>query len=409
MKIGILGHGFIEWGGGLDFLRLICGSLASAAPEAELHLLLPTKGPRLAAREALRAVKRGLKRAIGLPAIRAKTPDVRHIAELIKGSATTLYAHEIDAGLGAIEAAARRLQLDVVLPCVQPMRGSQLPWIGYIADFQHTHLPHFFSADEIARRDANFADMLKSAACVIVNAEAVAADIAAFSPDCRAKIVALPFSAAPNPQWLQADEAPLAKYDITAPYFIISNQFWQHKDHRCAYRAFAQLTRQHQDVQLVCTGETSDFRNPDHFKQLCEEARLLGIESRLKVLGLIPKREQIALMKQAVAVVQPTLFEGGPGGGSVFDAVALGIPAIVSDVAVNREIREDTVFFFEAGNADSLAMAMAEQLRNPVKVRKTTAELISAGLARRQACGKALLRACTAVQEAMGPSANLKS
>ncbi|MBV8502041.1 MAG: glycosyltransferase family 4 protein [Paucibacter sp.] len=394
MKIGILGHGFIEWGGGLDFLRLVCGSLATSGEPLELHLLLPTRGPRLAARQSLRQLKHALKTALGRSSTLARTPDARIVTEFVQGNQALIQAHEIDAGQRAIAAASRRLRLDALMPSVQPLDPDiGLPWLGYIADFQHAHLPHFFSEQEIAARNRNFSDMLERSRCVIVNARAVANDIERLLPGRPAKVVAMPFSAAPNPSWFELDEPPLEKYGIHSPFFIISNQFWQHKDHLSAYRAFARLREQHPQTQLVCTGETSDFRNPAHFPMLCREAEALGIASHLRVLGLIPKRDQIALMRAARAVVQPTLFEGGPGGGSVFDAVALGVPALVSDIEVNLEIDESNVSFFKASDADALARAMAEVLNSEPAERPAPQLLIEAGQRRRRACGDALLAA----------------
>lgn len=84
----------------------------------------------------------------------------------------------------------------------------------------------------------------------------------------------------------------------------------------------------------------------------------LGIDQKVRILGLIPKVDQIALMRGSLALIQPTLFEGGPGGGAVYDAVGLGVPCIVSDIDVNREIDEDAVCFFKTGDADDLFMAM---------------------------------------------------
>ena len=395
MRVGILGHGFIDWGGGLDFLRLICASLAASEQEMELHLLLPTRGPRLAARQTVRRAKHAVNAALGRPsATRAKTPGARIVVEFVRGSHVPLHAHEIDSGQSALSRAAQHLRLDALLPSVQPLQiGAGLPWLGYIADFQHAHLPHFFSAEEIAARNLNFADMLERSRCVIVNARAVASDIERLMPGRPAQVVALPFSAAPNPAWFELNEAPLARYGIDGPYFIISNQFWQHKDHLCAYRALALLHAQHPDVLLVCTGETSDFRNPDHFHMLCREADALGIAPRLRILGLIPKCDQIALMRAALAVVQPTLFEGGPGGGSVFDAVALGLSVIVSDIPANLEIDEANVQFFKASDAVALCAAMAERLRSGPDRRQSPQQLMEAGLRRRKACGDTLVAA----------------
>lgn len=401
MKIGILGHGFIEWGGGLDLLRVVCGSLRVAYPAVELHLLLPTRGPRLATRRVLRQGWHAAKRAVGQPVSVAKQPDTRLIDEFARSPSFNIQPHAIDIGSTAISAAARRLGLQVVLPSVQPLQlPPGLPWMGYIADFQHAHLPQFFSTAEIEARNRNFADMLARARCVMVNARAVRSDIEHLLPGHRARVVALPFSAAPNPAWFDTGPAPLAQYGITGPYFIICNQFWQHKDHIAAYRAFARVAGQYPGVQLVCTGETSDFRNPDHFPMLCREAQALGIASRLHVLGLIPKQHQIALLRSALALVQPTLFEGGPGGGSVYDAVSLGVPAIVSDVPVNLEIDEPGVRFFKASNVEALAAALAERLAAGPAAAADPAALMTAGQRRRQACGEVLLEAIAQLRHA---------
>lgn len=60
----------------------------------------------------------------------------------------------------------------------------------------------------------------------------------------------------------------------------------------------------------------------------------------------IAKLDQIALLKKSIAVIQPTLFEGGPGGGASYDAISLGKPLIVSDIKVNQEIEQSERVFF---------------------------------------------------------------
>jgi glycosyltransferase involved in cell wall biosynthesis len=83
------------------------------------------------------------------------------------------------------------------------------------------------------------------------------------------------------------------------------------------------------------------------------------------LLGYLPKPEQVALLRAAVALIQPTLFEGGPGGGSTYDAVALGIPAILSDIPVNREVEGVFVSYFPPGDPEALAARMAQALDAP--------------------------------------------
>ncbi|MFM7505761.1 MAG: glycosyltransferase, partial [Rubrivivax sp.] len=244
------------------------------------------------------------------------------------------------------------------------------------------------------RRDRQFARLLDTARVVIANARAVEDDARRFRPQASVQIVPLPFGAAPAPAWLDLDiAATQALHRLHQPYFIVCNQFWAHKDHRTAFLAFAELAASQPDMQLVCTGATTDPRQPNLMSELMNLVRARGVADRVHVLGLVPKREQIGLMRGALAVLQPTRCEGGPGGGAVYDAVALGVPALVSDIAVNRELDEPEVSFFPVGQADALAAAMQERCRLGPAPPAAAAMLLQRGRQRRARCGLALLEA----------------
>jgi glycosyltransferase involved in cell wall biosynthesis len=401
MKIGVLCHGFVAWGGGLDFLRTICSSLAASDEAPEIHLLIPITGPRGIAKRWLQECRRFLFCLLGNRLPPRQELDIGVIREFLQSLDPGIHVHEIDLGTSAIDAVVRRHSLDVVLPSMQPIQlRSGVPCLGYITDFQHVHLGHFFSEIEIQNRNKDFTRILNLSPAVIVNAKAVARDVEMFLPEHGAKIVTLPFAPAPDPSWVDLTDDVRAKYGIHRAYFIVCNQFWKHKDHLTAYKAFALTMAQWPDVELVCTGQVSDYRNPSYVDELAAEAARLGIVPRLKVLGLLPKLEQIALLKHAVAVIQPTLFEGGPGGGAVYDAVALGVPALVSDIPVNLEIDEENVRFFRAGEPDALADLMCTQLARPPQRRPLKQELLASGCARRTTCGNVLIQAIGALNRA---------
>lgn len=391
MRLGILAHGFIGWGGGIDFLRIVCSSL-QATGRVELHLLLPTRGPRLQIKGLIRHSVRFASQPFAKNNSQASVPGRPIIEEFAHSSGLAIQVHEIDIGRRALRSAARRLELDALVPSIAPIKGATTPWVGYIPDFQHRYFPELFSVAERRQRDRRFLEIVHRARAVVVNSKAVERDIHQFLPGRRAEIFSLPFSAAPDPKWFDF-EPELGRFGIRAPYFIISNQFWVHKDHLTAFRAFALVRKALPNVDLVCTGSTSDYRNTSHFDSLMSAARELGLVDNLKVLGMIAKKEQIGLMRGAVAVLQPTLFEGGPGGGSVYDAVSLGVPAIVSDIPVNRELNDPAVSMFPAGDHKRLAEAMIHCLGNPVLRNVDRDSLIARGIARRKLCGMALLDA----------------
>jgi hypothetical protein len=72
---------------------------------------------------------------------------------------------------------------------------------------------------------------------------------------------------------------------------------------------------------VVFTGDFYDYRYPGHFHGLVEHAKELGVIQDCHFLGLVPKLEQIGLMRSAMALIQPTPFEGSPGGLAAHDAV----------------------------------------------------------------------------------------
>ena len=392
MKIGILGHGFINWGGGIDFLRTIADSLLVADPNLELHFLFPTRGPRHLMRVQLRKVKKLIWKILRLPYPDFKAPNLQHLNDLVSSLGPRSYTHHIDMGEEAIIDSVSKYNLDFLLPSIIPLKKQTIPWIGYLYDYQHKYYPEFFTSQEIEFRNTQFRNMLTSANHVIVNSKAVANDVKIFNPESSAKIIALPFSASPNTNWLSSDPVDYKKFGINNIYFIICNQFWRHKDHETAWHAFSRVLRHNPDVELVCTGETHDYRNPDYFNHIMQLANELGIADRLHILGLIPKNQQIGLLRRAVALIQPSLFEGGPGGGAVFDAVSLGVPCIVSDIKVNLEINEPTISFFAARDPDALVREMIKELDQiTARVKPLAADLMSSGISRRRICGNSLL------------------
>lgn len=400
--IGILGHGFVGWGGGLDFLRIILGAMFAEFPPSahKYYLLLPVDDPELPHYPPATWLSKAIKTLTGKEVPSRRPPPAHLPLHAIKDSLSEFWNDltplSIDHRDKRLTGAYRKLRLDIVLPCFLPPEvPADVRWVGYVYDLQHKYLPQLFGEDDIRHREAHFPAMLDRAQSVIVNSQAVADDIRKFYPAHQAQVIALPFCANPNPAWFQVPDAR-ARYGIQRPYFIICNQFWVHKDHRTAFLAFARMAQAFPEVDLVCTGHTTDYRNPQYFDSLQAIIDDSGLRSHVHILGAIPKLDQISLLKQARALIQPTLFEGGPGGGAVFDATSLGVPAIVSDIPVNLELTESTVTFFRTGDEASLADAMILALNTPAPPRAAESDLLEQAASRKKRCGQALRQAIEA-------------
>ncbi len=291
----------------------------------------------------------------------------------------------------------KKIKADVVLPVNGTLgRDFPVPWVGYLYDFQHKYFPQNFTPGECSDRDIDFTLTLMDAKAVVVNSRAVKDDVSKFHPDVDASIFNLPFSPNPMKNWLDPlPEDMIHKYELPSRYFLISNQFWVHKDHLTALKALADLN-DFLDVSIVCTGTMEDYRKPEHIDELRAFIAGTGLSERVKLLGHIPKRDQIELMKEAIAVVQPTLFEGGPGGGCVYDAVSLGVPVILSDIPINQEVVVDNRWFFKAGDSGDLAAVMREVL-NAKSLRPANEILLKRGQLNLEKLGDRLLEAVSCV------------
>ena len=393
MRAGILAHDFINWGGGADFLRTVVDSLLACprSEQAELHLLMPDSGPRLRWRRFRRGLKTTKRKMMGQkPPPPDHAPSRAMLTEAFAEFQNRLQIQHIDIGRRALVHATKRLALDAVIPAVHSLGADfPRPWVAYAYDFQHKYFPQNFPPEDCRSRDEHFSELLSQARAVIVNARAAAADIARFVPQATARVFALPFAPAPGAGWFEECPELLARHGVAPPFFIISNQFWAHKDHATAFEAFRRIAPAHPGLTLICTGSTAGSRDPEYFPRLIKQVRSWGLEDRVRILGLIPKRDQIEIMKHACAVIQPTLFEGGPGGGAVYDAVALDVPVVLSDIAVNREIEGPGLEFFPAGDAEVLAAKMQARLAKPHN-QVNREELLIAGRRYRAACGEVL-------------------
>jgi glycosyltransferase involved in cell wall biosynthesis len=238
--------------------------------------------------------------------------------------------------------------------------------------------------------------LLAFAPVTIVTSEDAKSDLHKYFGPFKSEVVSLPFGSArasPDPQWLgRIDDRVLRKYAVPYPFFLCSNQFWLHKNHKVVFEAIALGKKEGRPIDVVFTGAMEDYRDPAYITELLRYVDILEIRAHCRFLGLIRKLDQIQLMKAAIGVVQPTLFEGSPGGGAIEEAVSLGRPTIVSDIPVNREAAEHVTEFFAPGSARSLLAALRCVQANPPPP-PSRDSLVAGGEARLRRCGRALLTA----------------
>jgi glycosyltransferase involved in cell wall biosynthesis len=237
-------------------------------------------------------------------------------------------------------------------------RHSPVASIAWIPDFQQLTFPEFFSRRELAARRRNAKNCCRNASTVLLSSKAALSDLRKIRAG-DVETAVLPFVATvPSGRDMLPREQLRAKYGLADKFFHLPNQFWIHKNHVAVVEALALLRQQGKLIEVIATGNTLDPRQPDHFSSLMVTAHKLGVDDLFKPLGVVPYLDLMSFMRHAVAVVNPSKFEGWST--TVEEAKSMGKAIVLSDIPVHREQAPNRAVFFPADDAGLLAEKMLE-------------------------------------------------
>ena len=261
--------------------------------------------------------------------------------------------------------------IDAVFPAPPMYRPTnKQKRVFWIPDFQELYYPAFFSPGEIELRIQGHKLIAASTDVVIFSSEDVHKDFKKFYPDYKCKTAVVHF-AVTHPVLPGAGLGSLKeKYGLSKDYFIAPNQFWAHKNHNVIIDAAKILkTEQRLKFEIAFTGKEEDYRNPEYAQNLKQRVKDLGLENEVKFLGFIDRTDQLQLIKGALAVIQPSLFEGWST--VVEDTKAQNQHIIASDLKVHKEqLTNYPHLMFEKNNSNDLGekiKMMMDFSRQPVR------------------------------------------
>jgi glycosyltransferase involved in cell wall biosynthesis len=235
----------------------------------------------------------------------------------------------------------------------------ETPTLGWIHDFQHVHYPQFFPQYDLDVRDGMFMNIATNCPLVVLSSEDARKDYAKFAPALAHKARVMQFVAQPPANVYDLDASSVcAEYHLPERFLYLPNQFWIHKGHRLVIEALALLTSTRPDITVACTGNPADARDPLHFGQLLVEISRQGLRENFIILGWVPHEDTFRLIRQSVAVLQPSLFEGWST--TVEETKSIGKAIVLSDIPIHREQSPARALFFDPTDAAALAERMIE-------------------------------------------------
>jgi glycosyltransferase involved in cell wall biosynthesis len=349
-----MAQGGRDWAGGLELTKniirattLFCDSISR---EVEFHVF--GEKPEASAPIAMFETSDNVVWQ-KTPAIPAPGLTHRILQKLTRGQVSSVGQQEV------LQSRFVELGLDFVYPFPKKLGGEQPATMSWIPDLQHCRLPEHFSDDELEKRNRIFTKMGMHSAAIVFSSNNAKSDYEEFFPDIRCQKHVLPFRVV-LPSELE-DTCPIStasKYSLPNKFLLVCGQLWSHKNHMLLLEAIAEVKERLPEVCLAVTGRLSDFRHPEYVDQFLSRIHEMDLNREVRVLGLVPKLDQLNLMRSCQTLVQPSLFEGWST--VVEEAHALGCPSILSDLEVHKEQSPPNCCFFERENFHDLAVKIHE-------------------------------------------------
>lgn len=293
-------------------------------------------------------------------------PNLKFVQYKPKFNKAELLINTVTQKLFDKKVVVKKIKLDWVFPLYgipdDLKRIKEL--IFWIPDFQEKYLPDLFSPQEVKNRQLSYENMVALGHPIVFSSYSALSDFNTFFPAAKNERKILQFAVV-HPELKSKDiEEVKLKYGLVGNYFFSPNQFWQHKNQIAIIEAAKIIKDKGIDLKIIFTGKEHDYRNPDYTTNLKQKVVDYHLENEIIFLGFIDRIDQLMLMKNAQAVIQPSLFEGWST--VVEDAKALNQTLIVSNLAVHKEQLENKAYYFAPNDYNELASKIIEVINNPI-------------------------------------------
>jgi glycosyltransferase involved in cell wall biosynthesis len=251
--------------------------------------------------------------------------------------------------------ALRRAAVDVVFgPAYSGPVLTRLPLVITLHDVSFCAHPEWFGAREGRRRRWLAWAAARRARVVLTVSEFSRQEIVRTLGVPAEKIVVTHESAG---GWFdslsQARESPNAETPPQRELLVLHVGSLFNRRHVSALiRAFAALARELPDARLAIVGE-----NRTHPREDPEAlARSLGVAERVSIRSYVSDTELASLYRRAAAFAFLSTYEGF--GLTPLEALAAGVPIVVYDTPVAREVYADSAIYVREGDVDGVTRAL---------------------------------------------------
>jgi len=200
---------------------------------------------------------------------------------------------------------------------------------------------------------------VKHANNIIVPSEKTREDLIKFYKADKTKIHVIPLGFSANKAHISEDESQkfLHKHKLEkGKYFLCIGRIEYKKNTDNLIKAFMEFAKNNSEIKLVLSGFPG-YRGKEMLRGIPAD-----LEERIIRTGYIGETEKNILLKNTLAFIFPSRFEGF--GIPLLEAMNAGCPILASDIPTSREIALDNALFFTTEDPDSLVKLMRDITEN---------------------------------------------
>ncbi|HRW36939.1 MAG: glycosyltransferase family 4 protein [Acidimicrobiales bacterium] len=241
-----------------------------------------------------------------------------------------------------------------------------------VHDLQPLVMPENFSATKRRWLATMLPRSVRRAAAVFTPSDPTGAQVVSRLGIDRARVRTVPHGIEPPTPVPPARVADVrARYRLGEQVVLYPAITYAHKDHRTLVAAFARLARSRPEATLVLTGGAGPVEG-----EVVAAIRSSGVGHQVRRTGRIPADDLRALYAAASVVAVPSRFEGF--GAPALEAMAAGVPVVVSDATALPWVVGDAGLKVPPGDVERWCGALARVLDQPT----VAATLAAAGRVR---------------------------
>ena len=246
--------------------------------------------------------------------------------------------------LTGVSSTAKRIGADIIhSPGSLGPRRSRVPYVVTLHDMNYWTHPEFMTTP-LYTKPVKWMESqsCKNAAGIITDSQEAKREILRFIPVDPNKVHVVYLAGTPGV--VAADQSTPRRSDT----ILATGNRRPHKNFVSLIRALPLIPEQVRPT-LIITGSRGD----DPLRPVVEE---LGMQPWVDLREWVSDEELKDLHSTVTAVAMPSLAEGF--GLPVIDAMLAGVPVIISDIPVFREIAGDAALYFDPRDLASIAQAM---------------------------------------------------